>query len=597
MKYPEPATAINPSDGHPAVGLSAAALPIAPGTLVGGYRVVRAIGGGGMGEVYEALDDELGRAVALKVMRSDRAADPDARERFVREARALASVADPHVVAIHHVGQHDGQPFLVMELVAGGTLDARLRTGPLPLLQMIQTAREIAAGLAAAHRAGVVHRDVKPDNVVLAAPDGRAKLIDFGLAHTARVGEEGRESVGTPLYMAPEQVLGEAVTARTDLFSFGVLLYRMATGRMPFEGESLKEWREVLLSEQPPRPPEDHNPALPPPLADLILRLLARRPDDRPEGARAVEWELTQILQWVANQSGVITFATPTPTPSDTTRDNQPTAKPPRRLWPIAVVGLFVAGVAFVALTVAVRPPTEAAAVTTPTSALPTASPTTRPSPAVPTSTIPTTPLAVKPPPKPVDLFDGKSLSGWRAVGGKGEHWSVKGGVLVGHPKLGGDQFLLTDAEFTEYTLAFEFRWPDKGDHTSVVIRATEEGGAVSGLDVNLYLGPDEATNRNERLLYENPHHAAGGLFKLRGPSTPVQNAPLGKWNAVKVTNTDSRLTVEWNGKVTFDEALADHADKQVDVPALGRTSGRIALRTHRFMPVEYRNLVVTPLK
>ncbi len=583
MNFPEPATLLSPTDGTP-VGDSTTSpfVPLTVGMMFGGYRIERVVGGGGMGQVYEAFDAELLRSVAIKVMRPERAADPDARERFVREARALAAVSNPHVVTIHHVSQHDGQPFLVMELVAGETLEAHLKNGALPLLQLLHTAREIAGGLAAAHRAGVVHRDVKPDNVVVSSADGRAKLIDFGLAHTARLGDDGNTSVGTPLYMAPEQVRGAAVTARTDLFSLGVLLYRMATGRTPFEGGSVNEWRDRLLSADPPTPVEELNPTIPPPLAAVTRRLLEKDPDDRPESARVVEWELASVLQEVASQSGV--FLTPR-TDTASNAGGTPVLSPRRRWlpWWLVAVGFAVAVVFIVLLVLNMFYSSVTIIDPEPTP------------PATPAEVKPTTPS--EPAPKPVRLFDGRSLSGWHGVNGKTDHWSVRDGVLVGQPKPGGDQYLLTDVDYTEYTLAFDFRWPDKGDHTSVLVRAAEEGGAVSGLDVNLYLGPDEATTKDEQRLYANPRHAAGGVYKLRGPTTPVQNVPLGKWNSVKVTNTTARLTVEWNGRVTFDEALADHAAKRNELPALGRTAGGIALRTHRYMPVEYRNLVVRPLK
>lgn len=595
MDFPDPATLASPEDGAASEGSASGnwpdvpdAPPMAVGTLFGGYRIVRVVGGGGMGQVYEAFDAELARAVALKVMRPERAAKPDARERFLREARALAAVSNPHVVAIHHVGQHDGQPFLVMELITGETLDARMRVGPPAVVQLVQTAREIATGLAAAHRAGVIHRDIKPDNVIVTTPDGVAKLIDFGLAHTARVGGDGRRTVGTPLYMSPEQVLGQPVTVRSDLFSLGVLLYRMASGKLPFEGASLLEWRTRLLSPQPPEPVERHNPAVPPPLADLIHRLLAKEPESRPESARAVEWELGTLLQTLVSQSGAFTSSTPRPLtdPSVTSNPGGLLAVAPTRsvrpwVW-AAVAGVLLATLAVVVFALT-RPRTDPE----------TLQPTTQ-------STPPKLPPAVG---KPITLFDGKTLAGWRTVGGAGEHWSVRNGAIVGTPKPGGDQFLLSDADFGEYVLSFEFRWPDKGSHTFLHVRAGEAMAvvdgvpmpSVDGLEVNLFLGPDEATNDEERKMYSNWLYAAGGVHALRGPIRFVQNVPLGKWNTVKVTNTVARLKVEWNGQVTFDEELANHP-KKGQHPALDRTTGGIALRTHGVKPLEYRNLVVTPI-
>ncbi len=579
MNFPEPATLLHSTDGAPVGGSTP--LPSAPltvGMMFGGYRVERVVGGGGMGQVYEAFDAELVRSVAIKVMRSDRAADPDARERFVREARALAAVSNPHVVTIHHVSLHDGQPFLVMELVAGETLETHLRNGALPLLQLLHTAREIAGGLAAAHRAGVIHRDVKPDNVVLSAADGRAKLIDFGLAHTARLGEDGDASVGTPLYMSPEQVRGMAVTARTDLFSFGVLLYRMATGRTPFEGATVNEWRDRLMSVDPPTPVEELNPTIPPPLADLIRRLLEKDPTDRPESARAAEWELATVLQEVASQSGV--FLVPrTDTPSSAGGTPIPSAARPR--WPWVVVGGLIIALLLIVLLLLELLYSSVTIVS-------------------PEPTPPATPTEVKPlksAGKPIRLFDGRTLSGWHGVNGKTDHWSVRDGVLVGTPKPNGDQFLLSDAEYGDWVFAFEFRWPDKASHASVLVLAEEKRGVVTGLEVNLNRGPDEATNDDDRKALSNWLYAAGGVHLLAGPSQPAQNVPMGKWNKVKVTHAGGDLTVEWNGRVTFDEELARHAGKVKDVPAVARTRGAFALRTHGGHPIEYRDLVVTPIK
>ncbi len=581
MSFLEPATLLHSTDGESVVGGSTPPppAPLTVGMVFGGYRIDRVVGGGGMGQVYEAFDAELVRSVAVKVMRPDRAADPDARERFVREARALAAVSNPHVVTIHHVSQHDGQPFLVMELVAGETLEAHLRNGALPLLQLLHTAREIAGGLAAAHRAGVIHRDVKPDNVVLSAADGRAKLIDFGLAHTAHLGEDGNSTVGTPIYMAPEQVRGVAITAATDLFSFGVLLYRMATGRTPFAGTTVNEWRDRLLSADPPTPVEELNPTIPPPLADLIRRLLEKDPADRPESARAVDWELATILQGVASHSGV--FLTPRPA-HPSSAGGTPVLPARRRRWPWVVAGGLAIALLLIVLlvlellysSVTIIDPEPTPPVTPTTAATPT-----------------------KPAGKPVPLFDGRSLAGWHGVNGKTDHWSVKDGVLVGRLKPGGDQFLISDAEYADFEFAFEFRWPDKPFHLSLLVLAAEEKGGVNGVEVNMNRGPDEATGEDDRKGLINWLYAAGGIHRLAGPSQPAQNVPLGKWNKVKVTHAGGVLSVEWNGRETCEVELAKHAAKAKDVPAVTRTRGAIALRTHGGAVIEYRNLVVRQLK
>jgi hypothetical protein len=306
-------------------------------------------------------------------------------------------------------------------------------------------------------------------------------------------------------------------------------------------------------------------------------------------------------MQWVANQSNVIGFVTPPPVGATT---DAPPVGPPRRrpFWPILIVGLVgvVALVATVAAVFALRPPAEPAAVTTaPAATAPaaTAPPTTSPAPTWPSRTAPTTAPAVKPPPKPVRLFDGKSLAGWHGVNNKTDHWAVRDGAVVGTLKPGGDQYLITDGEYGEFEFAFEFRWPDKPFHTSAFVLVAEEKGKVSGLEVNLNRGPDEATGEADRKWLTNGLYAAGGVHLLGGPSQPAQNVPVGKWNKVKVTHAGGVLSVEWNGRETFEEPLAKFRAKEKDVPAVTRTRGAIALRTHGGPVIEYRNLVVRDLK
>jgi hypothetical protein len=588
MNSPDPATMVSPphptdEDGLIGTPIPSAA-PLAVGAEFGRYRVVRAVGVGGMGQVYETIDTELNRPVALKVMRTELAADAGVRERFLKEARALASVSNDHVVTIHTVGEHDGLPFLVMELLAGETLDTRMRRGPLAMIQVLKFGREVAHGLAAAHRAGVVHRDVKPDNVVIEAVHDRATLIDFGLAHTGRVGQAGsRQTVGTPLYMAPEQVRGQPVDARTDLFSFGVVLYRMVTGRLPFEGPSIKQWQERLLHPDPPEPVERLNPAVPPPLADLIRRLLSKDPAGRPQSAADVEWELLPLYQSVlaASQSGVVL----SPTRSLPGRSSAVAAipLPARRRVPNWVWWGGGLAVAYTAALVSVlfftRPLAEPTAAATPAA-------------------------------EPVELFNGHSLRGWHGVDGKTDQWAVRNGVLVGthrgRTKDGkdGDQFLLTDREFTDYELAFEFRWPGKGGHTTVLLRARDDGTAVvedpnkdkyrvSGLELNLGDDGEELPGGGRKPL--NPLYASGGFFKLTGPNPPATSKPVGEWNAVTVTLVRSHLRVNWNGVTTFDHDLDQFDGKAGELRALARCKGAVALRTHSGRPIEFRKLTVTP--
>ncbi len=267
---------------------------------LGPYHVLKALGQGGMGVVFEAHDPHLQRRVALKALRGGRVDQPGARERFLREARAGAALHSDHVVTVYQVGEDRGTPFLAMELLPGESLECRLqREGRLPVAEALRLAREVAAGLAAAHDRGLTHRDVKPSNVWLEERSGgpgsqppppRAKVLDFGLARPAREDQHLTQEgliVGTPPYIAPEQAQGEAVDGRADLFGLGVVLYRMCTGELPFQGRNNVA---ILLAvaADPPRPPRDLEPDLPPPVNDLILRLLAKKPDERPASAREV---------------------------------------------------------------------------------------------------------------------------------------------------------------------------------------------------------------------------------------------------------------------------------------------------------------------
>jgi|GEM_PF-2533715 len=267
------------------------------GTL-GRYRVLQQLGAGGMGAVYLGYDDKLARKVALKVMLADAAADSAARERFLREARTAAQVKSDHVVTIHDVDEAGGVPFIAMEYLIGAPLDAYLKKkGELPLGQAVRIVRECALGLAAVHAQGLIHRDIKPGNIWLEAPHGRAKLLDFGLARAESdagdiTGTGG--VVGTVAYMSPQQGRGEKVDARTDLWSLGVVLYRLCTGRMPFAGESQMAVLTSIAIDAP-LAPRAVNPQTPPALEALILKLLAKDPAARYQTAQEVADALAAV--------------------------------------------------------------------------------------------------------------------------------------------------------------------------------------------------------------------------------------------------------------------------------------------------------------
>jgi serine/threonine protein kinase len=265
---------------------------------LGSYRVLSVLGQGGMGLVFHAEDLHLKRPVALKVMQPRLAADKEAWQRFLREAQAAAAVRDDHIVTIYHIGL-ERVPFLAMALLQGETLEQRQQRGPLTVAEVLRIGRDVAEGLAAAHKRGLIHRDIKPANLWLEADSGRVKILDFGLARVEAAADATHltmqgEILGTPGYIAPEQVRGLPPEARSDLFSLGCVLYQMSTGVLPFDGATPVAKLEALAT-RPPRPPLELNAALPPALAGLILRLLAKPLAQRPNSAAAVAQELAAL--------------------------------------------------------------------------------------------------------------------------------------------------------------------------------------------------------------------------------------------------------------------------------------------------------------
>ena len=265
-----------------------------------GYRVLKELGRGGMGLVFQAEDERLERLIALKVMLPHIALDDQARLRFLREARAAARLEHDHVVAIYQVGEEHGVPFIAMPFLRGESLDDRLkRTGRIPVAEAARIGMQVAEGLAAAHDLGLVHRDVKPANIWLEAPRGRVKLLDFGLARiTAGNDTQLTHSgtiLGTPAYMAPEQARGVKSEPRTDLFSLGAVLYRMLTGDQPFHGSDLMSLLTSLAVDTP-ESPQVKAAEVPPELDALVMQLLAKLPNDRPASGHEVADRLRPLV-------------------------------------------------------------------------------------------------------------------------------------------------------------------------------------------------------------------------------------------------------------------------------------------------------------
>ena len=290
-------------------------MPLEAGTRLGPYEIVSRIGAGGMGEVYRARDPRLGREVAIKVLPSSVAADPSRLHRFEQEARAVAALSHPNVLAIFDIGTGE-VAFLVTELLDGDTLRARLGSGPIPPKPSVAAALQLVAGLGAAHARGIIHRDLKPENIFLTR-DGRLKILDFGLAKTAApvvadaqkaghatgAGEDAVTTtiatipglvIGTVGYMAPEQLRGEPADVRADLFAVGAILYEMLTGQRAFRGTSAADTISAVLREQPAD--VSLRSGIPPALARIVHRCLEKAPADRFQSARDIAFALESVF-------------------------------------------------------------------------------------------------------------------------------------------------------------------------------------------------------------------------------------------------------------------------------------------------------------
>ncbi len=312
-------------------------MSLTTGDRLGPYEIYGLIGKGGMGEVYRARDTRLGRTVAIKVLPAEFSAQEERLRRFEQEAQVLGALNHPNLLAIHDVGSQNGTHFLVSELLEGESLGERLQQGALPVRKAMDLGVQIAKGLAAAHEKGIVHRDIKPDNIFLTR-DGRAKILDFGLAKQSGAERSGESAtitavtdpgmvLGTAGYMSPEQVRGKLADARSDIFSFGAILYEMVAGVRAFRGDSPVETMNAILKEDPP--PISGN--IPPAIERVVRRCLEKAPEERFQSARDLSFALEALSA-----------------PSSASAREADIPAPQKRRWPLAVV-FSVAGLALAA--------------------------------------------------------------------------------------------------------------------------------------------------------------------------------------------------------------------------------------------------------
>jgi len=293
------------------------------GKTISHYRILEVVGAGGMGVVYKAQDVRLGRFVALKFLPEDYADDPQLRERFQREARAASALNHPNICTVHDIEEDQGRVYIAMEFLDGRTLRERIKSGPLNVGEVLDIAIQVTSGLDAAHAEGIIHRDIKLANIALTT-SGRVKILDFGLAKQTKVARpalvgagaepqpsedsqltSGLAALGTAAYMSPEQALGKPLDNRTDLFSFGIVLYEMATGQAPFRGDTTGELFLAIVQEPPP-PPMEINPDVPPELQRIIGKCLEKKREDRYQSASEMRADLGSLRRHLRDSAAIV---------------------------------------------------------------------------------------------------------------------------------------------------------------------------------------------------------------------------------------------------------------------------------------------------
>jgi hypothetical protein len=535
---------------------------------LGPYRVLNVLGNGGMGVVFEAEDPQLRRKVALKAMLPTLAASETARQRFLREAQMAAAIEHDHIVHIYQVGEDRGVPFIAMAFLKGEPLDRRLaRQTQLPLHEVIRIGRETAAGVAAAHKQGLIHRDIKPANLWLEAETGRVKILDFGLARaavdTAHLTQSGA-IVGTPAYMAPEQVNGQTLDARCDLFSIGCVLYQLSTGELPFKGNDTIATLMAVATQQPP-PPRALNPALPQEFSDLVMRLLAKDVAQRTPTAQS----LLETLAACDQQRAVATASY-----HGIARRQPRVVRPLTRRW--LLLGVASAALASLVLAglIVVRQATDKQELVIKTEAV---------SPRESTSPLTPTPGVFAP------LFNGKDLTGWQVIRGDAGAWQIEqGGIGFTGADLAHFGSLVSDKEYTDYAVRFEFQADDKA-RAGFVVRSVPSHGTLDGPGGGVIIAADQA--------------AGTFVWSQHGdhlPSNPTpQLQPPRHWNRMEIRLQGRRLRVLVNNAQVQNLNLDQIPDRPITRPYLRRAKGTIGFTkvvgTVRMRNIELRDLSNLP--
>ena len=353
----------------------------------GRHHIVKELGKGAMGVVYQAHDPQIDRLVALKVLRPDRVTTEAFLQRFMKEAKAIGRLSHPNMVVVYDVGEDHGTVYIAMEFLEGKPLNEIIQIDSFQPEEIVELGVQVAEALDYAHRKGIIHRDIKPSNIIV-QPDGHIKITDFGIAHIedpeATQQTQAGEILGTPAYMSPEQVLSQPVDGRSDLFSLGVILYELATGKRPFQGENLAAMFRMITGEEPPEPIK-LNPALPKELSRDIMRCLAKSPEQR----FATGKDLAEALR------RSVRVATPAPEPVP------PAPKPPWRVLISSLAAVLLAGIIGFAVYHAIIKPKPAPVVVAPEPSKP------EPQPG---STTTTKPAPEPPPPIPVPKLGGLKI-------------------------------------------------------------------------------------------------------------------------------------------------------------------------------------------